>query len=246
MIDVTFDFQAEAQLLYPDKDAPDSDRWSPTLQLYHKVLWSKPLPNGTIFTLEAISQNRLLHRSEVGEFILSSDRAVRVFQKKPEHKTLLSQQHGGRFEEFQKLSDTIGGIVLWPSRKIDNKITINGARGFNQFIYDRLDLTLECIRRYYLNQESPLYKDFVRYSEFFRLFGNFRGYVDFFLLQDMVAPDYQSVKIAQPYDNFATSRPGPRTVDEYIVYMEFTGELVRNRNKRIDAWQKNNTLNKVS
>ena len=40
--------------------------------------------------------------------------------------------------------------------KIDGKMTINGARGFNAKIRDRFDLTLECIRRHYRNEDSPL------------------------------------------------------------------------------------------
>jgi hypothetical protein len=58
LIDVNFDFQAEA-------GGRDSDRWSPTLQEYHRILWSKPLPNGKIFALKTIGQNRLYHKSDV-------------------------------------------------------------------------------------------------------------------------------------------------------------------------------------
>ena len=46
-------------------------------------------------------------------------------------------------------------------------------------INDRFDLTLECIRRYYLNEDSPLKETFIRYSDFL-LFKNFKGYIDFF------------------------------------------------------------------
>lgn len=62
--------------------------------------------------------------------------------------------------DFKKLTDTIGGIIIWPAKKIDNKITINGHRGFSPKIADRLDLTMECLRRYYLGQDSPLFKTF--------------------------------------------------------------------------------------
>jgi hypothetical protein len=40
-IDVAFDFGADAKGKNPD---PDKD--SPTLRLYHRLLWSKPLPVG--------------------------------------------------------------------------------------------------------------------------------------------------------------------------------------------------------
>ena len=63
-------------------------------------------------------------------------------------------------------------------------MTINGARGVNGKIKDRFDLTLECIRRHYTSEKSPLSDTLQRYSPFFNLFENFQGYVDFFLLQD--------------------------------------------------------------
>jgi len=50
---------------------------------------------------------------------------------------------------------TIGGYILFPAKKIENKITINGARGFNARIVDRFDLSLECIGRNYLGLKSP-------------------------------------------------------------------------------------------
>ena len=69
--------------------------------------------------------------------------------------------------KFERLTlNTLGGTMIWPSIRINNKMTINGARSFNRQIVDRLDLTIECVRRYYLNKESPLYKVFKRYSSF--------------------------------------------------------------------------------
>ena len=130
------------------------------------------------------------------------------------------------------LLDTIGGIVIWPSNKINGFQTINGARGFNRQIVDRLDLTIECIRRFYLGETSPLYETFLRYNDFFQLFDDFKGYIDFFLLQDYVTEDYMSVKIAEPFDDFR-STPIPKTVDEYLSYMNMTSELIEARNQGI-------------
>ena len=38
MIDITFDFRS-------DSSGKDPDSYSPTLNAYHKTLWSKQLPN---------------------------------------------------------------------------------------------------------------------------------------------------------------------------------------------------------
>ena len=123
--------------------------------------------------------------------------------------------------------------MIWPSNKINGFQTINGVRGFNRQIVDRLDLTIECIRRYYLSESSPLYDTFARYNDFFQLFDDFKGYIDFFLLQDYVTEDYMSVKIAEPFDDFS-STPIPKTVDEYMLYMNATAGLIQLRNQRID------------
>lgn len=231
-IDVGFDFQQEAGF---DRAGiqRDSDKYSPTLQEYHRILWSKPLPNGKLFELTKISSNRLFHKSELGEFYLSSDRAIATFSSWVKMKHIIDQIPARELKDFIRLTDTIGGIVIWPSNKINGFQTINGARGFNRQIVDRLDLTIECIRRYYLGESSPLYETFKRYDDFFHLFGDFKGYIDFFLLQDHVSEDYLSVKIAKPFDDFS-STPIPKTVDEYLLYMNATAELIQLRNQRID------------
>jgi len=225
MIDTNFDFQAEV-------NGRDSDRYSPTLQEYHRILWSKPLPSGQMFTLTKINNNRLYHKSELGEFILSSDRAVPTFSswKRLEH--IIAQIPREQIDKFVHLSDSIGGIVIWPSNQINKMPTINAERGFNKKIVDRLDLTIECIRRFYLGESSPLNALLTRYKDFFDIFGGFKEYIEFFLLQDAVSDDYTSVKIAVPFDNFASS-PIPNDVDEYLKYMEATSNFINMRNLRI-------------
>lgn len=230
-IDTSFDFQAEAR--GANGKERDSDKYSPTLQEYHRILWSKPLPNGALFELTKVSGNRLYHNSDLGEFYLSSDRAVPSFASWKKMKHIIEALPVERLKEFIELANTIGGIVIWPSNMVDGLPTINGARGFNRLIADRLDLTIECVRRYYLDEPSPLSDTFARYDDFFVLFFDFKGFIDFFLLQDFVSEDYSSVRIAPPFDSFVSS-PIPKSVEEYIEYMDFSAKLVRQRNKRVD------------
>lgn len=42
IVDTTFN-------VYTDARGGDPDSTSPTLRAYHKILWSKPLPNGKMF-----------------------------------------------------------------------------------------------------------------------------------------------------------------------------------------------------
>ena len=62
IIDTNFNF-------FSDANGGDPDITSPTLKKYHKLLWSKPLPNGKIFSLTNEHKGAYLHyKSEQGEF----------------------------------------------------------------------------------------------------------------------------------------------------------------------------------
>ncbi len=60
--------------------------------------------------------------------------------------------------------------------------------------------------------DEPPADNLVWYGAFFDLFGDFRGYVDQFLLNDLVADDYASVTYLQAFDVFAGDRCRQRTL----------------------------------
>lgn len=235
--DPYFDFQLEANTPNYERENPladkrDSDRYSPTLREFHRLLWSKDLPDGRSVELTAASQNRLEMTVGSSSILLSSDRAVTSYIARPKLMVKHSEEGKERVIAFHRLSDTMGGIIIWPSQKIGSLITINGHRGFHSRIADRLDLTLECVRRHYSRESSPLSATLGRYSHFFDLFVDFRGYVDFFLFQDWVASDYLSLKATLPFDDF--QRPGiPQDASEHLQYMDATEVMIRARNSRI-------------
>lgn len=233
-IDINFDFQKEVGF-NKDGTERDSDRFSPTLQEYHRALWSKPLPNQKLFELTKVSKNQLHHISALGEFYLSSDWGAITLSGRQQVKKYIHEVDQEVIQKSQRLVITIGARIIWPANRIAGASTINGAKGMNYFIADRLDLTIECIRRYYLKQESPLYVTLQKYDNFFQLFDGFKGYIDFFLLQDYVTDDYQSVKIAPPHNNFSAS-PIPTSSKEYLLYLDFTCNKIQQRNKRISRW----------
>ncbi len=57
------------------------------------------------------------------------------------------------------------------------------------------------------------------YKKFFDLFEDFEGYVDFFLLQDIVSKDSSRVEFFMPFANFTTP-PLPRDDEEYQGYRQ--------------------------
>ncbi len=218
--------------VFSDASGSDPDRSSPTLRKYHKILWSKPLPNGKMFDLcEDKNDVYLYSKSELGEFYLGSD-AITHSYKTHKRKQWLTKQIPNDVEEIFNAGSTIGAYIVFPNNRINGNHTINQARGVNSLIDDRFDLTLECIRCFYLRQSSPLFDVLLRYNDFFDLFHSFIGYIHFFLLEDLI-DENGKIKFYLPFDNFKT-RPTIPDVDEYLMYKKRVITFIQSRNKRID------------
>jgi hypothetical protein len=102
-IDITFDFRTDTP---PGKDP---HAFSKTLRRYHKLLWSKPLPCGVRFQLDDTTPKSYLHhRSEAGEFFLSSDAVIPAFRKDPRISQFREQRPvEEELEAFRKVEYTI-------------------------------------------------------------------------------------------------------------------------------------------
>lgn len=147
---------------------------------------------------------------------------------------VIAQIDSTRLDDFQELGSKMGGYIVFPSRRVNGKRTINAERGLNRFISDRFDLTLECIRRFYASESSPLATCLSRYKEFFDLFESFEGYISFFHLEDLTTGP--QVNFFLPFDEF--SSPGqPKNVSEYETYMQNSMSFTRARNLRIQKSQ---------
>lgn len=236
-IDVNFDFTTDTPNFWDNfwvdeilgGFGNDPDSMSKTLQSYHQFLWSKPLPNGKTMSLMVGNSYNYLTWDNFrfgSDSILASFRYVR-YRKKLEEVSKSLPDYKSFIEDFLHKSYTIGGSIIFPK---DN--SINRARGCNAYIKDRWDLTLECIRKYYKNEDSPLFDTLNKNKEFFGLFVDFKGYVDFFFLQDCVSADYDSVNFWIG-DGDMSKNPMPQTVDEYLLWIKNQLEFVEKRNKRI-------------
>lgn len=214
-----------------DANGGDPDSKSPTLKKYHKILWSKTLPNGKKFSLCQNKNNSYLyHKSELGEFFLGSDAITHSYKTHKRKKWIIEQVPYETDELFNKGS-TIGGYIIFPNNRINGSQTINQARGVNSLIDDRFDLTLECIRLFYQDEISPLYETLTKYQNFFDLFVTFENYIEFFLLQDLIDEKGQ-IKFYLPFDNFKTP-PSFYNIEEYLLYKERVVNFINSRNQRI-------------
>jgi hypothetical protein len=232
-IDVYFDHRQ-------DSNGKDPDIYSPTLKSQHKLLWSKPLPDGTVFYLEDEPGRYLSHKSALATFHLSSDTISHSLRNQKKMQHVISQIPSSRLDDFQSTGSVIGAKVIFPGNSISNLATINVSRGFNQKINDRFDLSLECIRLHYLGLSNPLNSVLSRYSNFFRLFRDFQGYVEFFLFQDLVSNDSSSIRFLLPHDPSFAFSPLPNSVDAYAEYMNNSVEFIQSRNSRIEDWANKN------
>lgn len=237
-IDTTFDFTTDTPKYWDNfwndnvlgGGGADPDAVSKTLQNYHQLLWSKPLPNGEHMNLASGKGSNYLTWKNFrfgSDSILASFRYIR-YREMLEEVSKAVPKYEEFIESFIHKTYTIGGSIIFPKEN-----SINRARGVNPFIKDRWDLTLECIRKYYKNEDSPLYETLVMNKEFFDLFVDFKGYVDFFFLQDCVSEDYKTV-IFWIGDGDLSKNPMPKSVDEYLLWIDKQLDFVSKRNKRIE------------
>lgn len=241
-INVNFDFTKDTPCFwngYWEKDpllgsSPiDPDVSSKVLQNYHKLLWSKPLPNGQ--TMELIAGNSYNYLVW-NEFRFGSDSIIASFRYK-KYRYMIEQVKNSlpNYHEFMEnyihKSYTIGGEIIFPKRRGG----INQSRGCNPYICDRWDLTLECIRKFYNNEHSPLYDVLLADKNFLDLFIDFKGYVDFFFLQNCVSQDYCRVNFWLE-DGELEKYPFPKTIESYFLWIDKQLLFVKLRNKRINEF----------
>ena len=208
----------------------DPDIASKTLKKYHKLLWSRRLPNGQFMNLKTgYGANYLTWNG----FRFGSDSILLTMRYNKNEKLLREvQKHLPNYKHFIESTlrefYTIGGMIIFPK----HKNSINQIKGCNHLISDRWDLTMECIRRYYSGEESPLNWVLRNDRDFFDLFVNFKGYVDYFYLNDCVSEDYSKVQSWLGNLNFSSS-PLPQTPEEYLFFIDCQLNFLRKRNERI-------------
>lgn len=228
-IEITFDVRRDSR-------GKDPDYASSILKSYHKLLWNKKLPNGeTLVLRNDLPNHYLLGVTASKEISLSSDTLCNSYAKRKRMQSII-QPHSESIETFREHIYRVGGFILFPAKKVNKLNTINQERGWIKSIDDRFDLTLECIRLYYLGLESPLSAVLTRYHQFFELFVDFKGYVEFFLLQDLLTEDLQSIKFFLTGGLNTKRKALPGTSDEYLDFMQNAQAFLAARNQRILRW----------
>jgi len=243
-IDTSFDFTSDTPGYWDDfwenngglgHSNQDPDARSPMLREYHARLWSgRALPNGEVmkFTME---RQYLLWK----DFRFSSDSITATFRH-PRDINIIGKvmeaipNYHAYVEGYIHKLYTIGGMMIFPV----TRGSINQDRGCHPLIRDRFDLTLECIRRHYEGRiDNPLWKTFESpvNKAFLDLFIDFKGFVDFFFLNDLVTEDYRKVILWYDWPLFE-GKPVPKDVETYKRFISNELEFVERRNRRIDLF----------
>lgn len=229
-IDTTFDFWQSC----PRRGDPDQRCHA--LRLCHQILWGRALPDGRAVSLvDRHPEGYLELQVENFSLKLTSDSVIPTYKryKRAEELRIREGIAPERLDEFETIAGTIGGITLFPGYRVGAANTINMQRGCDPYVRDRMDLTLECIRLHYLGEPSPLAETLARYPEFFSLFGDFDGYVEHFLFQDLV----QGGRVATFLPLNLSQSGLPQSPAEYEMFMDRSIAFVQGRNARIAALQ---------
>lgn len=222
--------------LLEDAGGRDPDSHSPLLRQYHRQLWSRPLPSG--HTLELDEKLRL--RSGDEDWWLASDAITNSYLSWSQPAWFAKVRSDIDPDLVRGLFDagcTVGAYIVFPyaRRQEDGKYpwSINQARGMRRQVRDRMDLTLECIRRHFRGEDSPLAPTLTNVEGFFALFDDFNEYVQHFLLDGLVDNDG---KVRYLTDHVDLAGDGlPRSADEYRTYIARTMDFIKSRNEAIVA-----------
>lgn len=237
LINVDFDFTSDCSYWdsYNNGDSDtDPDIMSPTLRLYQQILYSRKTPSGKLLTLEQ-GKNPNYDYLICDGHRFASDNIINMFERYrlPWSRKMEIDHYDDKIKEYIQVSYTIGAEIIFPK----HQNSINQCRGTNDYIQDRFDLTLECIRRFYEHKPNPL-NDILNADKcFFDLFVDFKGYVDFFFLNDLVSEDYEHVKLFLGDNNDIFMRPPfPQNEREWKQLYDKQMMFLRQRRTRIEQF----------
>lgn len=232
--------------IYGNSGLPDPDAFSEILYDFYAELWKYQKEKLKLNVPEVENKWKGSYWELIGvnnnQFRLGTDSIMSIywhrFDMREFIKKLIKENFRNFIKEYLLKSNKIGGYIVFP-RHIQS---INQQRGTCSKVNDRFDLTLECIRRYYVEKENdnPLFSVLNKDEKFFNMFGEdkegFEKYTEFFCLnesyddkQNWVNEKGQVLNLFdnQPLDdwNFNRDNPLPDKNNWWIFYHNIMSRL---------------------
>lgn len=243
--------KVKSRYILNKKEYIDADAKSRELYEDLKILYFNERENKEFLKSRGLDVNDITidksggnYHLKYGEFKLSSDYIGPSItwgrNAKLENEELL---------KMLEISRTLGGHILFPKGINVRQHTVNQARGGRPY-YDRLDLTLWAIKKWYERNDSgsKIEAAITRYGKWFELFvdsdekNGFRNFIKFHKLEAWVNDEYQIYNLVE--SNFEKNYR-KILVDEEIINLEKEGteiyrryisnvnELIKLRTKKI-------------
>jgi hypothetical protein len=144
-------------------------------------------------------------------------------------------------KSFLKVTRSIGGHILWPRWiKVGNndfvRTSINNAKGGAKGFYDRIDLTLCDLKKWYEGKQQCKLESVFDENEFwFQLFKNFECFIKYFHLESFTNEGKFSIRDLTSFSKgrfFALSTSEtliPSDIDGYNKYIDGSVEAITER-----------------
>ncbi len=138
--------------------------------------------------------------------------------------------------ECLMISRTIGGHIVFPRGQ---GMTINQARGGKKGYYDRFDLTLLAIKKWYLKDISKINYAIENYRNWFSLFKTFDEFISFFMLEsflhngsiiDLLSSDLEKEEIELLESEEISI---PKDKEEYRRYFNNSNKIIKDRTEKL-------------
>ena len=174
----------------------------------------------------------LHHRSDLGDFQLSSDAVIATFIRYAATARVIGQVPQAEHDEFDRLGYTMGGMMVFPGNKVDGKLTLNAARGFNRKISDGWTSPWSASDATTGTRTARS----ARTSAVRRLLRPVRGLPGLRRLlpaADLASADYETVRFFMPFNDFDPAVI-PRDLHTYLEFRRLSIEFTEARNRRID------------
>lgn len=216
-------------------EAQDPADFSAKLAQYQILLYTKPLPSGGFLKLRANKFNQVEAELPSGESILLTSMPL-IHQAcfEADNHELLSKLPQSQVDIMLRTLVTSGNYMLIPAQPL-NGYRLDDFRK-NPRIGNRIDLYLECVRRQYAGEPSPLDDILNPFKPWFELFLSFKQFVEFFYLGNLYDPKLKKIHFFKTFDPDFPINLDPETGSSSMLVLSHSVIFAGSRGQAQEKW----------